>query len=199
MAILAGDALLTHAFYLMSIPHSFESTVSSESTVESTVSPRLAVEIITEIARAAGTEGMIGGQVMDIRLEGQSATISQVEAMHHGKTGAMILAAIRIGGLVANVSGKQMESLTIFGRHIGLAFQIVDDILNVEGNPEKLGKSVGSDRTAKKSTFPSVLGLQESKACARSHYEQAVQALELFGERAQILRALAKFIICREF
>jgi geranylgeranyl diphosphate synthase type II len=205
MAILAGDALLTHAFYLMSIPYSSESTVasessvSSESSVESTVSPRLAVEIITEIARAAGTEGMIGGQVMDIQLEGQSATISQVEAMHHGKTGAMILAAIRIGGLVANVSEKQMESLTTFGRHIGLAFQIVDDILNVEGNPEKLGKSVGSDRTAKKSTFPSVLGLQESKACARSHYEQAVQALELFGERAQILRALARFIICREF
>lgn len=205
MAILAGDALLTHAFYLMSIPYSSESTVasessvSSESSVESTVSPRLAVEIITEIARAAGTEGMIGGQVMDIQLEGQSATISQVEAMHHGKTGAMILAAIRIGGLVANVSEKQMESLTTFGRHIGLAFQIVDDILNVEGQPQLLGKSVGSDQSAEKATFPSVLGLEESKTCARQHYEVAIQALETFGDRAEVLSALARFIVCRDF
>ena len=136
---------------------------------------------------------------MDIQLEGQAATLSQVEAMHCGKTAAMIQAAVRVGGLVADVSEGQMESLTLFGRHIGLAFQIVDDILNVEGQPEVLGKSVGSDRMAEKATFPSVLGLKESKACAQSHYELAVQALEPFGDRAHILLALAKFIVCREF
>ncbi len=189
MAILSGDALLTSAFYLMSIPYPFESSVS----------PWLVLEIITEIARAAGTEGMIGGQVMDIQLEGQVATLSQVEAMHHGKTGAMIQAAVRVGGLVADVSEKQMESLTLFGRHIGLAFQIVDDILNVEGKPEVLGKSVGSDQSAEKATFPSVLGLEESKAYAQSHYELAVQALETFGDRAHTLLVLAKFIVCRAF
>ncbi|MEW5800754.1 MAG: polyprenyl synthetase family protein [bacterium] len=189
MAILAGDALLTHAFFLMSAPYPFSSSIS----------PWLALEIIQEIARAAGTEGMIGGQVMDIQLEGQSAAISQVEDMHNCKTGAMILAAVRVGGLLADVSEKQLESLTLFGRHIGLAFQIVDDILNVEGQPEMLGKSVGSDQSAKKATFPSVLGLEESRACARQHYDLAAQALEIFGERAHILRELARFIVCREF
>ena len=216
MAILAGDALLTSAFYLMSIPYPYESSLHDTSTCHMgsllplspgergrgegrSVSPSLVLEIITEIARAAGTEGMIGGQVMDMQLEGQAATVSQVEAMHHGKTGAMIQAAVRVGGLVADVSEKQMESLTLFGRHIGLAFQIVDDILNVEGQPEVLGKSVGSDQSAEKATFPSVLGLEESKAYAQSHYELAVQALEAFGDRTRILLALAKFIVCREF
>jgi len=216
MAILAGDALLTSAFYLMSIPYPYESSLHDTSTCHMgsllplspgergrgegrSVSPSLVLEIITEIARAAGTEGMIGGQVMDMQLEGQAATVSQVEAMHHGKTGAMIQAAVRVGGLVADVSEKQMESLTLFGRHIGLAFQIVDDILNVEGQPEVLGKSVGSDQSAEKATFPSVLGMEESKAYAQSHYELAVQALEAFGDRTRILLALAKFIVCREF
>ena len=208
MAILAGDALLTHAFYLMSAPTTSVlpidlSLQGGEKEVSrpciSSVSPDIALRVIQEIARAAGTEGMIGGQVMDVELEGKSATVSQVEAMHHGKTGAMILAAVRVGGLVAAATEEQMENLSLYGRHIGLAFQIVDDILNVEGQPEVLGKSVGSDQSAEKATFPSVLGLEESKSRVRQHYELAVQALEMFGERAHILRGLAKFIICREF
>ena len=127
IAILAGDALLTRAFYLMSSPYGFEDSISAWAVVD----------FIEEIARAAGTEGMIAGQVMDMQLEGQAATIAQVEAMHLGKTAAMITAAVRVGGLAARMfkSEKEMENLTLFGRHIGLAFQIVDDILNVEGRP----------------------------------------------------------------
>ncbi|MEW6380952.1 MAG: polyprenyl synthetase family protein [bacterium] len=190
MAILAGDALLTQAFILMSAPAPDPS---------SGVSPHTAVRIIQEIARAAGTEGMIGGQVMDVELEGQAATLAQVEDMHHHKTGAMLLASVRVGGLVAEASPEMMESFTCYGRHIGLAFQIVDDILNVEGQPEILGKSVGSDRSAQKATFPAVSGLEESKILARQHYTLAVRALEKLDSRADALRALAEFVVGRRF
>ena len=188
MAILAGDALLTHAFFLMSSPQ-----------IVSDLSPDLVLLIIQEISKAAGIQGMISGQVMDMEYEGQTVSLSQLETMHSCKTGAMILAAIRIGGLVAGASSEHMEKLGLYGRHIGLAFQIIDDVLDIEGHAELLGKTKGKDRTAQKATFPLVLGLEESKECARQHYLQGVQALEGFGERGEILRDLAKFIIYRKF
>jgi len=194
MAILAGDALLTQAFILMSSP-----SLAMCSSSPPLVSPQLTLRIIQEIAKAAGVEGMVGGQVMDVELEGQPATLAQVEDMHRLKTGAIFLAAVRVGGLVAEASEEQMEILSCYGRHIGLAFQIVDDVLNVEGQPQVLGKSVGSDRLARKATFPSVLGLEESKRCARQHYALAIQALEGFDSRADTLRALAEFVVGRRF
>lgn len=188
MAVLAGDALLTHAFFLMSSPQ-----------IVSDLSSDLVLRIIHQISKAAGTQGMIGGQVMDMEFEGQTISLSQLETMHSCKTGAMMLAAVRIGGLVAGASAEQMENLGLYGRHIGLAFQIIDDVLDIVGQPELLGKTMGKDRTAQKATFPSVLGLEESKKLAHQHYEQGVQALEGFGERVEILRDLAKFIIFRKF
>lgn len=188
MAILAGDALLTHAFFLMISPQ-----------IVSYLSPDLVLRIIHEISKAAGTQGMISGQVMDMECEGQTISLSRLETMHSCKTGAMILAAVRVGGLVAGASAEQMENLSMYGRHIGLAFQIIDDVLDIEGQPELLGKTMGKDRTAQKATFPLLLGLEESKKLARQHYVQGVKALEGFGERVEILRDLAKFIIYRKF
>ena len=188
MAILAGDALLTHAFFLM-----------SSLQIVSALPSALVLRIIHEITKAAGPQGMIGGQVMDMEFEGQMVSLSQLETMHSCKTGAIILAAIRVGGLVAEASAEQMENLSLYGRHIGLAFQIIDDVLDIEGQPELLGKAVGSDISAQKATFPSVLGLEESKRLAQQYYSKAIQALEGFGERAEVLRALAKFIIFRKF
>ena len=188
MAVLAGDALLTHAFFLMSSPQ-----------IVSDLPPDLVLHIIHEISTAAGTQGMISGQVMDMEGEGKPISLSQLETMHSRKTGAMILAAIRIGGLVAKASAEQMENLGLYGRHIGLAFQIIDDVLDIEGQPELLGKTMGKDRTSQKATFPSVLGLEESKKLAHQHYEQGVHALGGFGERVEILRDLAKFIMFRKF
>ncbi|MGA1874582.1 MAG: polyprenyl synthetase family protein [bacterium] len=186
VAILAGDALLTHAFSLMSSPQ----TVAS-------IPSHIALPAIYEVSQAAGTQGMIGGQIMDLESEGHTVTLSHVETMHAWKTGAMVSAAIRVGALISGASDAHMENLSRYGRHIGLAFQIVDDLLDVEGHPELLGKTVGKDFSARKATFPSVLGIEESKNYTRYQYEQAIQALEEFGDQAEILRSLAHFIVFR--
>ena len=142
---------------------------------------------------------MIGGQVMDMEFEGQRISRSQLETMHSCKTGAMILAAVRVGCLAGESSYEQTEALSLYGRHMGLAFQIIDDVLDIEGQPELLGKTMGKDFTAQKATFPSLLGLEESKKLANQHYTEAIQAIQGFGKRAEILRSLAQFIIYRKF
>ena len=188
MAILTGDALLTHAFFMMTSPETTSSIPSG-----------IVLQNIHEISKAAGFSGMIGGQVMDLAFEGKSVFLPQIEEMHNRKTGAMIAVAVRVGGLLAEASEEQMEKLDQYGKHIGLAFQIIDDLLDIEGQPELLGKATGKDFSSQKATFPSILGLEKSKKYAENQYKSAIQSIEGFGKQAEILRALAKFIIFREF
>lgn len=186
MAILAGDGLLTQAFAIMTSPE-----------VMSSLPGKSIVRIIHEIAQAAGTKGMIAGQVMDMESEGKQVALAQVETMHRCKTGAIISAAVRVGALAADASDQELAVLTRYGQSIGLLFQIVDDLLDVEGQPELLGKTVRKDCTAKKATFPSVAGLEESKAYAQRLYLEAIHALESLGARAEILGGLAQLIYTR--
>lgn len=186
MAILAGDALLTQAFILL----------SGESPA-----PGLAalarLSVINEIAQAAGSKGMVGGQVVDILQEDRDVDLATLLYLHTHKTGALIRACLRVGGIVASAGPEQMEALTRYGDRIGLAFQIVDDILDLEGSLEALGKRAGSDLRKRKATFPGLLGLEESRQRARSLVGEAKQALRVFGDRGAALGAIADFVVSR--
>lgn len=184
-AILAGDGLLTEAFRLM--------------TEKSSGDPRIVLDIVNEIARASGIYGMVGGQVVDIESEGREVNASTVEYIHTHKTGALILASIRTGAKFGGGDSEALKAFTRYGEHIGLAFQIVDDILNVEGKAEILGKSTGSDLHRNKATYPSLLGMEGSKRRAFALMEAALHALQPFGQEVEPLREIAKFIILREF
>jgi geranylgeranyl diphosphate synthase type II len=185
MAILAGDALLTLAFQVLS-------------TLDG-VAPERKVGMITELATAAGTVGgMIGGQVADLEGEGRPPDAQLLETIHRAKTGALLRASLRIGALFTGASDRQYAALSCYGEHIGLAFQIVDDILDVEESSEALGKTAGKDAAQQKITFPAVYGLEESRAMAERECELAHQALEPFGERAARLYELADLIVHRK-
>jgi geranylgeranyl diphosphate synthase type II len=180
MAILAGDALLTLAFQVLSGIDG--------------AGARLA----EELSIAAGTVGgMIGGQVADLQGEGQPPTATLLETIHHAKTGALLRASVRMGAICAGADGSQLAALTCYGQHIGLAFQIVDDILDVEQSSEALGKTAGKDAQQQKITFPAVYGLEESHRMAERERQGAHQALEAFGERADRLREAADHIVQR--
>jgi geranylgeranyl diphosphate synthase type II len=155
------------------------------------------VDIIGEIAQALGTGGMIGGQVVDIESEGKPATRQTVEYIHKNKTAALIRACVRTGALIAGGSEKDMENLSAYGDYVGLAFQVVDDILDEEGTTEQLGKDAGSDKERGKVTFPSVCGMAESKRYAEELIQKACGRVEYLGERAAILKALAEFFRTR--
>jgi geranylgeranyl diphosphate synthase type II len=184
MAILAGDALLTLAFrVLAALPH-LPSTQK--------------VALLIELSEAAGTTGgMIGGQVADLEGEGKEPSTALLESIHSAKTGALLRASLRIGAIFAGSSQEQYDALSVFGDHIGMAFQIVDDILDVEQPSEVLGKTAGKDLRQKKITFPAVYGVDESKRMAARERELARAALEPFGERAFRLRQLADLIVER--
>ncbi len=184
IAILAGDALLTEAFRLM--------------TRESSVDPKTVLDIVNEIARASGISGMVGGQVADIQSEGIEVNFPTVEYIHTHKTGALILASVRTGVKLGRGDEATLKAFTKYGEKIGLAFQIADDILNVEGKAEVLGKSTGSDLFKRKATYPSILGMGESKKRAEELMASAIDALNPFGPEAEPLREIAKFIILRE-
>ena len=186
IAILAGDALLTEAFQLMTHPASLSG------------SDGLILELVNEVARAAGLAGMVIGQVVDIESEGKEIDLPTLEYLHTHKTGKMILAAIRVGAKLGGAKGDTLQALTAYGERIGLAFQIADDILNVEGNPDVLGKNTGTDAERRKATYPGVLGLQESKCRGAELVEGAVEALSRFGPEADPLREIARFIVARE-
>jgi geranylgeranyl diphosphate synthase type II len=186
MAILAGDALLTQAFILLSAEPAMEQ-----------VGAGARLRVIREIAQAAGSTGMVGGQVVDILQEDRLVDLATLEYLHTHKTGALIRACLRVGGLIASAGPDQMEALTCYGERIGLAFQIVDDILDLEGDLAALGKQAGSDVRKKKATFPALLGLEESRRLAHRLAEEAKQALSLFGERGEVLQALADFVVTR--
>jgi len=185
MAILAGDSLLTLAFEVLGkIPHASD-----------TVKARL----LTELATASGTVGgMIGGQVHDIEGERQTPTAALLEAIHRAKTGALLKASVRMGAIYAGANPEQLEALSRFGEHAGLAFQIVDDILDVESSSSDLGKTPGKDLIQQKITFPAVYGLDKSKRMAQSERHAAHEALSPFGELAAPLRELADFIVNRQ-
>lgn len=181
MAILAGDALMTRCYQLLAELPEVDDTV------------RLAV--IREIARATGTqEAMIGGQVVDLESEGRPIAEATLEYIHRSKTGALLTACARCGGLAAGADDFQLDALTRYGRDIGLAFQIVDDILDVTSTSAALGKTAGKDEKVKKATYPALYGLESSRAKTRALCASAIADVEVLGARAEPLRGLAHFI-----
>ncbi|MBN2036845.1 MAG: polyprenyl synthetase family protein [Chitinispirillaceae bacterium] len=156
-------------------------------------------DIITEIACALGTDGMIGGQVVDIESEGKTVDQAIVEYIHSRKTAALIRACIRIGALLADADADLIERLSSYGKNVGLAFQVIDDILDEESTTEQLGKDAGSDRSRGKATFPSIVGMEESKQYARQLIENACRELEPLGVKGTVLKALAEYIRVRIF
>jgi geranylgeranyl diphosphate synthase, type II len=185
MAILAGDALLTLAFYVLS------ACVS--------VSDRQKTLLVAELSMASGTVGgMIGGQVADLEGEGRPPDAALLESIHRAKTGALLRASVRMGAIYAGANADQLAALSSYGEHIGFAFQMIDDILDVEESSETLGKTAGKDAQQSKITFPAVYGLAESKRMAESELAKAHAALEPFGPRARRLRELADFIVQRK-
>ena len=186
IAILAGDALLTLAFeQLAAVP-------------EDLVPPERKIKVIKEIASASGSRGMVGGQVVDIESEGKKVNLPTVTYIHQAKTGRLITASVRIGGIVAGATPSQLDALSVYGENVGLAFQIIDDILDITGSKEKLGKEVAKDAVRGKATYPGVVGIAEAKKRAFEAAEEAIKALSQFGEAARPLREIAKFIISRE-
>ncbi|PRX26933.1 farnesyl-diphosphate synthase [Orenia metallireducens] len=185
IAVLAGDALLTYAFELM--------------TEVKNISPDKVLLAIKELAKASGNRGMVGGQVADIMAEGQKIDGSELEYIHTHKTGALLKASVRVGAILAGASDEQLAALTTYAKEIGLGFQIVDDILDIEGDAKKLGKDIGSDLDRDKATFPAIYGLQESKEMATATCKRAKEALNIFGEDAELLLQLADYIIEREY
>ncbi len=184
IAILAGDALLTLAFHVLSQLQAID--------------PERRLRLIQELSTAAGTVGgMIAGQVHDLEGEGKTPEPKLLEAIHRAKTGALLRASLRMGAIYAGASDQQLEALSCFGSHIGLAFQIVDDLLDVEGSSEVLGKTAGKDAARRKITFPAVYGLERSHEMAEQELARARAALEIFGDRALRLRELADLIVHR--
>jgi geranylgeranyl diphosphate synthase type II len=186
-AILAGDALLTLAFQtLSSVPAGNDRQVKKW------------MRIIQLISHAAGYCGMIQGQMLDIGAEGNPLTLNELQSMHRLKTGALIETSLICGAQLADVNSSQLNLLESYAQNIGLAFQVTDDILNVEGDPAVMGKAAGTDELRQKSTYPSLLGLEESKVFAGKLIDSALQALETFDQKAAPLRAIATYIIDRK-
>jgi len=191
-AILAGDALLTFAFEIFA-----SADVPSEDT-------GLMLQVIQKISKAAGHKGMIEGQMQDIAAEGSVMALDDLKTLHNLKTGALIEASVVVGALLAagsksnSRSAPEIRQLEIYARYVGLAFQVVDDILNVEGDEAKMGKSTGTDASRGKSTYPALLGLSQSKAFAAELVNNALHALEIFGNKADSLAALANYVIDRK-
>ena len=177
LAVLGGDALCIAAFEILA------------STGR--------VDIISEIAGALGTKGMLGGQVVDIESEEKHVGRDVVEYIHKNKTAALICSSIRLGALLANAPSDALDKLTSYGNHVGLAFQVVDDILDEESTTEQLGKDAGSDREKGKATFPAICGMEESRDYARRLIDRAWDDIAFLGEKGQILHDLAEYIITR--
>jgi geranylgeranyl diphosphate synthase type II len=185
VAVLAGDALLTQAFEILA---------SAKPTARHSVAA-----MIRELAVAAGSLKLVAGQVADLEGEGKKATRGELRFIHERKTAAMIETSLRLGAMSANATPVRMAALTDFGRNLGLAFQVIDDILDVTQTSEKLGKSAGKDVSAEKTTYPSVIGLEASRKEARKLTAAALKALAPFGSKASRLREIADYLLAREF
>lgn len=183
-AILAGDALLTLAF----------SVILRQQDVPA---ERL-LRIVDEISRSAGAEGMVGGQMLDLEAENRRISMEELQRVHMGKTGALFRAALRSGAILAGASEQQLAALTAYADHFGLAFQITDDILDVVGTAEDIGKPVGSDEKNHKSTYVTLTSLDEAQSLARQTVESAVDALHIFGDEAAFLRELVLYLVRRK-
>jgi geranylgeranyl diphosphate synthase type II len=184
IAILAGDGLLTEAFVLLSDYHA--------------LLPERAVQVIGVIAEAASYRGMVGGQVVDMLSQNKPADLETLQQMHSRKTAALIAAATESGALAGKGSEAQVAALARYGRAIGLAFQIADDILDIEGDTELLGKTTGADEARGKVTYPAAVGLARSRQAANDMINDALAALEGFDDKANPLRSLAQYIITRK-
>ncbi len=184
MAVLAGDALLNYAFETV-LRHS-------------QVAPALTLEGLKILAESSGTEGMIGGQVIDLESEGTAIDSVTLMAMHVCKTGALIMAAAKMGALIGGGTKEDVLNMEKFARYLGVAFQIKDDILDVESTTDVLGKPVGSDSENEKTTFVTLYGLEQSKKMLEDYTRKAVEVLETYGDRAEFLRGLSDFLLKRD-
>lgn len=184
MATLAGDALLTLAFEVLLRQHG--------------VSDAVKLTVLREVSEAAGAKGMVGGQAMDLGAEGQQVNIITLRRMHMGKTGALFRAAVRAGAILADGDAAELVSLTRYAESFGLAFQITDDILDVTGATEDIGKPAGSDERNHKTTYVTLATLPGAEKMARDAVATAVEALTPLGDRADFLRALAEFLLSRK-
>ena len=198
-AILAGDGLLTHAFFVLSAP---------EKLFECYPKSHQRLLLVKKIARAAGAQGMVEGQMLDMQAESglfmkgwnKEKVLAHLKTIHRHKTGQMIQVSVQAGAVSAEASQSKMAALTGYADHIGLAFQVMDDILNVEGDPEIMGKAVGSDALHEKLTFPGLIGLSDSKTFAQELVDHALACLDEggFDKAAEPLRAIARYIINRK-
>jgi geranylgeranyl diphosphate synthase type II len=184
MAILAGDALLTAAFEVM--------------LQQEHVDSKTLVQVVREISFAAGPQGMVGGQAIDLQSEGKTIDINTIMLMHQAKTGALFKAAIRSGALLADASDKELNLLTQYAEDFGLAFQITDDILDVIGTQEKIGKPIGSDMRNQKATYVSMYSLEGARKLAHESVERALAVLQDFGSEAEVLREMVRYLITRD-
>ena len=183
IAVLAGDALLTQAFEIAAKCNAW---------------PRYShQDIILEIARASGSLQLIAGQVADLEGEGKKTSANQLRYIHERKTSALLCCSARLGGMSANCTASQLQALTDFGYHVGLAFQIIDDILDVTQTSEQLGKTAGKDTQAQKATYPSIVGLEKSRKIAAELTGKAFDSLKVFKGHAVALNALATYLLER--
>ncbi len=184
VAILAGDALQSLAFEVL---------------CNSDINESMRLKMIATLAGASGSHGMAGGQVMDLTATGSGLTLAELENLHIHKTGALIRSSVLMGAMAASGETQQLQRLDHYGKCIGLAFQIVDDILDITGDTESLGKTGGKDAAQQKTTYASLLGLSQARERAAQLYDDAIAALDSFDERAGPLRELAKLIIHRSY
>lgn len=185
IAILAGDALLTIAFEIVS-------------RAKPTSRYNMSI-LLREVADAAGSRKLIAGQVADLEAEGKKHDRAELRYIHENKTAAILTTTLRLGAMSANAPPNKLKAITKFGRSLGLAFQVIDDILDVTQTSEKLGKSAGKDVAAKKATYPAVIGLEASRAEAKRLTKQAHDSLSIFSERGEMLQALANYLLEREY
>ncbi|MFW5981907.1 MAG: polyprenyl synthetase family protein [Halanaerobiaceae bacterium] len=183
IAILAGDGLLTYAFNVLS---------------KLTLPAERIVKIVELISTSAGIDGMVGGQVLDLEAENKEISLVEMQKIHRAKTGALFRASILAGAYCGNPSLAELEALEVYAEKLGLTFQITDDILDVIGNEDKLGKKVGSDEKLDKSTYPKLLGIEGAKNAAKENAEKAKKALDIFADRSEDLKNLIDFIVFRE-
>lgn len=184
IAVLAGDSLLTYAF---------ETMLSQEG-----VEPKTLLAVVREIAAAAGPEGMVGGQVIDMESEGKMVPLDTLKQMHRAKTGALFRAAVRAGAILGGASQEELDALTVYAEKFGLAFQITDDVLDVIGSAETIGKPVGSDIKNNKSTYVTLHSVEIAQQMAKETVADAVEAISIFGERAAVLKDLVEYLLRRE-
>jgi geranylgeranyl diphosphate synthase, type II len=187
IATLAGDALLTDAFRML----------ARSAAASATVAPVALLATVAELAEAAGSAGMVAGQVIDLIGEGRIMTVAELEYLHRRKTGALFIAAVRGGARLGGAGEAQLEMLDAYASALGLAFQVIDDILDVEASTEQMGKRTGKDGAHGKNTYPGLIGLDKSWQLARDLERRAHRALDGFDHRAEPLRALASFAVER--